>query len=175
MSAHSIRFAGFGFLVMALLGCASTAPTKKQAYAAMPTSKTFEYEFPQVWRAIEAAVSKYKVIDRDPEEVSVLELGKLTERELETDWIYTRSRDKYVEYKVNGLPRRQELQTRVKYEVSAERVMGGVNVRVRVSEELERLNEQGVSQGYSSTESSSALGHELLQKIEQSLLSARPQ
>src|SRR4051794_26861716 len=82
--------------------CSSAPQMKQQAYAKLTNEHTFEYEFPQVWKAIEDSFHNYHVADRDPSEVDPLEMRKLTKRKLETDWILGQSRDKYVEYQVNG-------------------------------------------------------------------------
>jgi hypothetical protein len=167
----SVLLFGFG----AVSGCSSAPSVKQQAYAKLNNEHTFEYEFPEVWKAIEASFHNFKVADRDPSQVGPLEMKKLTKRKLETDWILGQSRDKYIEYKVNGSPRKQYLQTRLKYTVLADRVIGGTHVAVKTAEEVERLNKDGTSSGWDSS------GHvdpsraaEVLDKIGQSLTSAVP-
>src|SRR4051794_2781072 len=101
--------------VAALLvhACSSGPAVKEQKYAKMLDHRTFEYAFPVVWKGIENVLHNYKVTDRDPADVDPNEMRKLTQRTLETDWIYAESRDKYIEYKVNDSPRKKYLQTRV--------------------------------------------------------------
>ncbi|MBI2711526.1 MAG: hypothetical protein HYX41_01510 [Bdellovibrio sp.] len=148
---------------------------KQQSYATLKTDRTFEEDMPTLWKAIEAALEKHRIIDRDPDEVSVIELKKLTKRTLKTDWIYGRSRDKYQEYTVNDLPRTVYLQTRFKYFITAKTVMGGVNVQVDVTEEIEKLNSDGTSLGYSkSDEPDSSRASDLLDQIQRSIRSAAP-
>jgi hypothetical protein len=132
------------------IGCSSAPPVKSQAYAKLPDSKTFESDFPVVWKAIEAVFRNHKVTDRDPSEVTELEMRKLTRRSLETDWVYSQSRDKYEEYEINGTPRKVYLQTRVKYRAEAKSILGGTEVRVSTEEEVERLKKDGSSGGYES-------------------------
>src|SRR4051812_48004118 len=105
------------FALLAFVGCSSAPAVKQQAYAKLASEHTYEYEFPEVWKAVEASFHNFKVADRDPSDVGPLELKKLTRRKLESDWILGQSRDKYVEYQVNGSPRKQYLQTRLKYTV----------------------------------------------------------
>lgn len=162
----AILIAGAGF------GCVSAPAVRQQAYAKLSTSRTYEHDFATVWKAIEEALRGHKVVDRDPEQVSPVELRNLTERTLETDWVYGRSRDKFIEYKVNGLPRKQFLQTRFKYEVEAQKVMGGVKVDVGVVEQIERLNDDGSSDGYtSSPRPDTSRANELLDRIRMQILS----
>lgn len=172
-----IRFAALGALVLAAsgtIGCSSTREVKTQAYAVLKSHRTYEYEFPVVWKGIEKAVSGLKVTDRDPEEVDPVEMRKLDRRTLETDWVYGQSRDKYVEYKVNDSPRKKYLQTRTRYKVDARSQIGGVDVAVILSEEIERLNEDGSPAGYEGAEADSSRASEMLDKIQNAILSAAP-
>lgn len=153
--------------------CSSGPEVKKQAYAKMPSTRTFEYELPVVWKAALRSFKDNKIVDRDPEDDNPVELKKLTEAEFETDWIYAQSRDKYHEYKVNGSPRRKALQVRLKYQVQLKTVMGGTEVKVALQEELERLKEDGSSRGYDAVEDTdSGRQAEILDRINASLLSA---
>jgi hypothetical protein len=161
---------GLVFLFLFGFGCSSGPAVKQQAYAKLANEHTYEYEFPDVWKAIEVSFRNHKVAERDPSEVDTLEMKKLTKRTLETDWILGQSRDKYIEYKVNGSPRKQYLQTRVKYTVLADRVIGGVKVLVKTKEEVERLNKDGTPSGWDSMGNvDPSRAAEVLDKIEQSL------
>jgi hypothetical protein len=130
-------------------GCAGTPAVRSQAYAPLRSERDFEYELRPVWDAIEGALRNQKIQRRDPDEVQELEWKSLKERKLETDWIYSQSREKYQEYRVNDLPQKKYLQIRFRYAVVALRVMGGTHVAVRVEEEVEKLHTDGSSDGYS--------------------------
>ncbi len=170
---RSRLFAGLVCLFpMALLSCSSGPDVKKQAYAKLKDSRVYEYEFPVVWKAIEETFRKYSVTDRDPAEVDSVEMKKLSKRSLETDWIQTQSRDKYVEFKVNDIPQKRYLWTRIKYKVLAESSLGGTEVTVRTQEEVERLNDNGTSAGYEkASEIDSSRPNEILEKIQMTILS----
>lgn len=162
------------FIAIALFAfftaCASGPAVKSQAYAKLKEERTLEYEFPVVWKGIESALKNYKILDRDPEDVGELEMRTLKRRELETDWVYGQSRDKYIEYKVNGSPRKKMLQTRIKFKILAETVIGGVQVSVRSQEEIERLNEDGSSQGFESAANrDTSRTAEMIEKIQQAI------
>lgn len=161
-------------LVAGTASCVTTKVVERQQYAKLGTSRTFEHEFPVVWKAIEHTLRNHKVVERDPEEVDAVEMKTLEEREALTGWIYGRSNDKYVSYKVNGLPRKKFLQTRYQYEIEARRVMGGTKVTVNLIEQVERLNEDGSSDGYSAAQyPDTGRANELLGKIQMAILSAR--
>lgn len=158
-----------------LQGCASGPAVKKLSYAQLKNQRTFEYEFPAVWNAIESVLRNHRVAERDPDEVDASELRELPERTLETDWIYSQSRDKYHEYRINGAPRKKPLQMRFKHRITAKRVLGGTEVIVSTTEEIERLDGSGNPLGYEATEMPDpARSNEILEKINLSLLSAPP-
>ena len=94
------------FLFTGAVSCSHSAPVKSQAYAALQSKKTFEYDFPTVWKGIEAAVHQYQVTDRDPSDVDPLELKKITQRSLDTDWIYSQSRTSTRSTRSTACPKR---------------------------------------------------------------------
>lgn len=159
----------------ALFSCSSPMPMKTQEYAELRNARTFEYDFPTVWNGIEKTVKSYKVLKRDPNKVSAVELKNLTERTLETDWITSQSRDKYVEYKVNGSPRKRYVQIRVRYEIVAKSQVGGTDVAVNLTEETEQLRPDGTSAGYERSEKpDSSRANEFLERLNLAILSAAP-
>ena len=175
MRAALVALAAFS---MTLAGCASSGPVVQQEkYAKLSSSRYFDYEFPTVWKGIEETFRNYKVTDRDPSDVDSIEMKKLRRRSLETDWIYGQSRDKYAETNIGGIPRRINLQTRVKYEVIAEVRIGGTQVTVNPHEEVEKLNDDGSPNGYESVPDESidpSRANEILEKINMAILSAAP-
>lgn len=166
----AILVAGCAFIAAS---CSSPMPVKKQAYAELKSERTFENEFPEVWKAIEAAFRNHRIEERDPAEVDPIELKRLRERRLRTDWIFSQSRDKYVEYKVNDFPRKKYLQLKVRYTIVAKAVMGGIHVSVSAEEEIENLNPDGSSAGYSPADKAdSGRAAEILDRINGQLLGA---
>jgi hypothetical protein len=162
-------------LTSGFLGCTSAPKVQSEAYATLNNHRVFEFEFPVVWKGIESALRNYKITNRNPEEVGVLEMNKLTHRSLETDWLYVQSRDKYEQYEANGSPRKVYLQARVRYEVEARKVMGGVDVTVKTREEVERLKTDGTSAGYEGSDTPDpSRANEVLDRINGAILSAAP-
>ena len=156
-------------------GCTSTPALKTQAYAQLKQERIYEYDFPVVWKAIEEVFRNYKITDRDPSTVSVVEMRKINERSLRTDWIYARSRDKYEEYEVNNSPRKIYLQTRLRYQIEAKKQLGGVIVTAHSNEEVERIKSDGTSGGYDSVDNpDTSRTHEILEKIKLAILAAGP-
>lgn len=169
------RFVAVSSLALVALasGCASGPTVGTQDYARMSTSKTLEYDMNTVWKATEEMLRKYKVKDREPEQANPVEIRKLTEATWETDWVYSQSATKFVEYKVNDFPRKKYLQQRVRYKIQARTVIGGVEVAIATDEEVQRLKADGTPDGYSEEgEPDSSLPHKMLQKIEQGVHAA---
>lgn len=169
----SLMFVSFAFLLLAS-ACSSTGPqVKQQAFAEYRSSRVYENEFPIVWKAIEESLRNFKVTERDPKEVDEVEMKRILKRTLETDWVYSQSRDKYVEYSVNNTPRKRYLQIRVRFQLLAQRYMGGTEVKVRALEEIEKVDELGNSKGYDSVENvDTSRINDLLEKIQLSILSS---
>jgi hypothetical protein len=154
-------------------GCAHHPEFSKKAYAENRSARLFEYEMQDVWKALEKVVEKKKVLERDPNKVDAGDWSQLRERALELDWSYSQSRDKYKSYVVNSVPRQQPLGVRVKHIFTVKKALGGAEVEVRTQEEIEDLDEYGVSKGYFSTSQvDSSRSAELLDQIANALLSA---
>ena len=147
---------------------------RQQEYATLPSQKTFETDYQTLWRGIEAALGNHRVTKRDPESVIPKDWEKLKERTLETDWIYSQSRDKYQEYSIGGVPKRQLLQMRYQINLITRRRLGGIDVFVVMNEELQAISNDGTPLGYSSVPADSSRANEFLDKIQQSILSLPP-
>jgi len=154
-----------------LVGCATSAPYKTQEYAAQRTDRVFEHEMKVVYKAIEKAFEKQKFKSRSPKKVTPTELSQLKEATWETDWVYSQSRDKYVEYEVNSVPKRKPLQVRLKQKVTAKASIAGVQVFVETEEELERIKADGSPNGYEEVEPDTSRAAEVLDRIQLSILS----
>lgn len=173
MTLATSRTLAVAFLSLAFASCSSAPTVGQQKYAQLKNEWTFENDFPTVWKGIEQTLANHRVVDRDPEEVSEVEMKNLTERTLETDWIYAKSRDKFIEFKVNGLPKKQYLQVRFKYIVTAKTIIGGTHVKVNATEEIEQLDSKGKPDGYDEVDSpDSSRSNELLEKVKLSILSS---
>lgn len=147
----------------AVFSACSSAPYKTQAYAKLTNTRTFEEDYKVVWKGITTAVADYKLEKEDSES-----------GEIQTDWIYSTSNDKYIEYSVNGFPRKRYLQTRYKFLITAEKQIGGVKVTVNPEEEVEQLKSDGTFDNwYSVSEADNNRANELLKQIELKIL-ARP-
>jgi len=166
------------FLIAGLLvsGCASSPTVQSQKYAKLSTQQTLEDPMEKVYPAVEEALRNIHVAERNPDEKpNAVEMQKLTEATWETDWVYSQSQNKYIEYKVNGFPRKKYLQLRVKYHVVAKTEIGGTHVEVKAQEEVERLAKDGTPDGWDSAgEPDTALGRRMLDQVAKNILAAAP-
>jgi len=158
--------------------CSSSPDVKKNQYGPTTSERTWEYEFPVVWKAIEEAFRNHKIKERDSDDVDAVELKKLTERSMKTDWIYSQSTDKYVTYTTRdkGAPSRVYLQLRYRIVLEAEKVMGGTQVRIRPEEEIQEVDEKGNPGDYVEVDEEDRdprLSGRLLDRIEEKI-NARP-
>jgi len=155
-------------------GCSTTTkPVHAQRYAKLKNQRDYEYEFYRVWNGIEAALKNHAIVERDPDEVNEAELRQLKERTLETDWIYGRSEDKFVNYRVNDLPKKKYLNTRYKFNITAKSQIGATNVSIETTEEIENLDEDGNPAGWESSQAiDSRKAHQLLDQIKLAILSS---
>lgn len=166
VAAALVLLAGFS-------SCSSAPEVKQEEYAKLKDARMYEYEFPVVWKAIEDTLRGYVVTSRDPNKVGIVEMKKIRQRTIDTDWVYSRSTEKYLEYKVNDSPRKIYLQTRTRYHLIARTVLGGVEVTVDPQQEIEKLREDGSSEGFVAADNPDrSLANAMLDKINQSLLAA---
>ena len=175
-----LSFGVIGIFVT-LASCASPSLVKTQAYAKLKNQRTFENELPVVWRATTKVFENYKLVsrepkgDRDSDAAETNAMNKRTDAMLETDWSYAQSRDKYVEFKVNGSPKKKYLQIRTKTKVVLKKSVGGTDVTVSINEEVEKMMPDGTSDGYTSVDvPDSSRASEVLDKIDNALLAGAP-
>ncbi len=159
------RFVPKFFLIVLMVlfsfGCSSSPQVKKQQYASLSNSKDFEEEFPRVWKAILAATEEMKIVDKDADK------GKM-----ETEWIYSTSNEQYVEFQVNGFPRKHYIQSRYKYFISADKMMGKVKVTVVTKQEIEKMKSDGTFDKWENADApDSSRASELINSIEFKMLS----
>jgi len=145
------------------VGCAtsSTTDVKKEAYAKLNSKRMFEYPIDKVNGATSEVAKAYPVLSQKEEKDHSLTI--------ETDWVLGESRDKYVNYKNNEHMRHKNLQSRFKYSIRVAPAMGGAEVSVKATEEVEKLNKDGTPDGFHSVKNSdvdSSRANEFLNRVE---------
>lgn len=143
------------------MSACSSGSYKTQNYARLSNAKDFEEEFPVVWKAALAALADYKINEQDEEDGVI-----------ETDWVYSTSNEKYIEYRVNGLPRKKYLQNRYKLNITLEKLIEAVKVTVDPKEEVENLKSDGTSDGWkTASDIDTSRASEMIKNIELKILS----
>ena len=154
-----IRVLSFILLTAISFGCSTSY--KKQSYSKQRIQKDFEDEYSLVWKASLKALEEYKLTEKE------IESGKI-----ETDWIYSTSNDKFIEYKVNGFPRKKYLRVRYKLLMNIEKLTEKVSVTVHSKEEIEELKSDGSFDSWDSvSDVDTARANALLKDIELKILS----
>lgn len=130
------------FTALILSACASGPKprTETLAYAKLNNERVFDYPMTTTWKAIQEVFRNYKITSQDASDAH--------KRKLETDWIYSQSRDRYATIVIDKIPRQQPLQDRVQFKVRAETLFGGTRVTVETSEEIETIHDDGTHAGY---------------------------
>ena len=147
-----------------LSACSSGPQMKEDKYAKLANMRTFTYDMPVVWKSVLNVANPYKIV--------FLDVNDPNKHTLETDWFDSPSSDKYAQTTINGSPQRVPLHVRLKYKITALKRLGGVDVTVSSSEQVEKLDNYGNSKGFSKTsEIDTAHESEVLDKINQALLS----
>lgn len=78
---------------------------------------------------------------------------KMTDDSAQTGWVYSISKDKYVEFQFNGTPRRKPLRIRRKYTYTVNPSLAGSQVLMTVDEDLMKIDlKTGEEKGWSSVE-----------------------
>jgi len=122
-------------------------------------------EMPEVWTAVEKSLEGSNILENKKEDS--------VQRQLKTDWTEELSRDKYYTYKVNGLPKKKYLQVRFKYLITAKKVMGGTDVKIDTTEEIQSLKKDGTPDGFTAVKKADpSRAAELLNKIDLVILSS---
>lgn len=148
------------FSVLSLFAC-SSVDYKKQGYAKLSNTKDFEEDYKLVWKGMFEAAKEYRVTDSNQED-----------GEIETDWIYTTSNDKYVEYESNGFPRKHFLQTRYRFKLKAEKMLRKVKVTAKITEEVENIKSDGSFDSWKEiSDVDTARENEMIKNIEMKILS----
>lgn len=162
-----MKFAAFVFSLCLFASCSSTPTTevKKEAYAKLSNKRTFEYPFETVKNKVSEVAKDYPVLAQKEEKERALVI--------ETDWVLTESRDKYVNYKNNEHVRHKTLQSRLKYSIRVAPAMGGAEVTVKTTEEVEKLKPDGTPDGFKAIKNNdvdTSRAKEFLDKVEVELL-----
>lgn len=152
-------------------GCASspTVPMTRARYASLKNEKFLPNDVAAVWKAVEGVTANYKI--------AWMEAPDPNARALETDWIYTRSRDKHDSVRIAGEVKNFPLESRIRFKIMAHGVLGGTEIRVETSEEIEKLGLNGRSKGYEAvarSEEDTSRASDLLDKISLALISPHP-
>lgn len=140
-------------LSLALAACASSPDQGK--YREEKNAPKFGNTRSYVETPEEIMLSATAVLDELSRESEPAASGalKTTSESVQTGWVYSVSKDKYVEFKFNGTPRRKPLRIRRKYAYTVTPSLSGSQVQMNVEEEVMQIDlKTGVEKGWSGVE-----------------------
>jgi hypothetical protein len=156
------------FLVTIFTACASTpkGTYKEQATPKFANTKDFNEKPEEVRRAAKVVLEELTQASEPPASKKVHEDGDT----LRTGWVYGTSRDKYVEYKHNGTPRRKALAVRRQYAYTISPGLGGSQVIISLEEEVEDVDlNTGENQGWKNAAPDQAIYDQMLRKLREKI------
>lgn len=159
----------FVFAAIAFLSCSSTpkGTYKEQATPKFASSRELSEKPEVALRAAKAVLEELTRASDPPAAKKVHDEGDT----LRTGWVYGTSRDKYVEYKHNGAPRRKTLAVRRQYAYTVTPSLGGSQVTVSIDEEIEDVDlNTGENKGWSNAAPDQAAYDQLIRKLRERIL-----
>ncbi|MGZ3694030.1 MAG: hypothetical protein ACXWQO_07505 [Bdellovibrionota bacterium] len=95
---------------------------------------------------------------------------KGNEESVRTGWVYSQSKDKYVEFQFNGSPKRKILQVRRKYTYTAVPSLAGSQVTYGIEEEIQKVDlKSGEPTGWEKVEPAQAAYDDMAKRLRQKI------
>lgn len=156
------------FATLSLAAC-STPPGKYKEEKNTPRfadSRSFTEKPDEILRAARAVLDDLSR-ESDPPATAAL---KSTDESIRTGWVYSTSKDKYVEYNHNGSPRRKTLSVRRRYSYTAVPSLAGSQVTYGVEEEIQKVDlTTGEPKGWENVDPSPAAYDMLAKRLRQKI------
>lgn len=137
---------------LSLVSCSSGPKAKYKEEENTPkfsTGRSFTESPDTILRAARAVLDEMMRASEPPATASL----KGNDESVRTGWVYSMSKDKYVEFPFNGTKKRKSLQVRRKYTYTAVPNLAGSQVTYGIEEEIQKVNlKTGEPDGWSSVE-----------------------
>lgn len=113
-------------------------------------ARSFAEKPEEILRAARAVLDEWQQESDPPVNTKNL---RSDDESVQTGWVYSTAKSKYVEFKMNGKPKRRPLKVRRKYGYTATPSLAGSQVVFMVEEEVQKIDfETGKEKGWSSEE-----------------------
>lgn len=157
-------------LFLLLAACASNPHNasykEEQNVANFQNSKSFVESPEEILRAARAVLDEWQQ-ESDPPVGKTL---KANSESVQTGWVYSTSKDKYVEFTMNGKPKRKPLKVRRKLGYAATPSLAGSEVVFIVEEEVQKVDFQtGQETGWNSVGTEKAIYDQMHKKLVEKL------
>lgn len=151
------------------IACSTQKPAKMKTETNHPkfaNSRSFENSPEDLREAAKRALQE--LIDRSEPATNATVKEDKDKNQISTGWVYGKSKDKYVEYNFNGVPKRKILNVRRKYTYSISPSLAGAEVNVSTEEEIEKVDlKTGETKGWSKMEPDIATYDDLISRLRQ--------
>jgi hypothetical protein len=152
---------------LSLLACSSGPKAKYKEEENTPkfaTGRAFTETPDTILRAARAVLDEM-MRDSEPKATGSL---KGNDESVRTGWVYSLSKDKYVEFPFNGTKKRKILQVRRKYTYTAVPGLAGSQVTYGIEEEIQKVDlKTGEPDGWSSVEPAQYAYDEMQKRLRQ--------
>jgi hypothetical protein len=158
-------------LILSMLAlCSCSTPKGKykeeQNTPKFATSRSFSEKPETVLRAARAVLDEIQHESDPPASGSL----RGNEESVATGWVYSTSKDKYVEYKHNGTPHRKILPVRRKYTYTALPSLGGSEVTFGIDEEIQVVDlNSGEPKGWKNVAPAQSAYDDMAQRLRQKI------
>jgi len=135
------KLASLFISLLLLNACAQKNIAKEKVEKNQPkfsSSHSFENSIKEVKSAAEKVLQNYLENNQNP----MSDAAKIEKEmnKISVGWVYSEAKDKYIEYKMNGFPKRKTLKVRRKYSFSLNPSLAGTDVEIIIQEELENID-----------------------------------
>jgi hypothetical protein len=157
-------------LLLAIASCASNpnnaAYKEEKNVANFENAKSFNESPETILRAARVVLDELQQ-QSDP---AVGKSLKSDSESIQTGWVYSTSKNKYVEFTMNGKPKRKPMRVRRKYGYTAMPSLAGSQVVFQVEEEVMKVNfKTGEETGWSSEDSDKSVYDFMHKKLVEAL------
>lgn len=154
-------------ILLSLTACSSSPKYKEEENTPkFATSRSFTENPETILRAARAVLDELSR-ESNPPATGAL---KGNDESVRTGWVYSTSKDKYVEFDFNGSPRRKLLGMRRKYSYTAVPNLAGSQVTFGVEEEIQDVDaKSGEANGWKSVDPSPSAYDLMAKKLRQKI------
>jgi hypothetical protein len=160
------------FFLETFLSCSHLPSIQRQKYASYSSERALAYSLNRVYQAVRKSIQEYKILNDSHEKPTSPELSPIPPITIQTDWIEEVSQEQYQIHEEKQNAKKCYLKSRLRYTIHLEKTAFATLVKIKMQQQVQPLNRQGEPSLYRDTQPDSSFAHELLEKIQKTLLEA---